>query len=155
MVWSGISICTTIVWSLTASSSSKTMCVLLFIMSLRELVFWGWWSMSLQTPLRCFMHLFSKSLGIALWCGGQLLNIFSFRSIALLVFGGRVRCIRWPSFALIRACHWRHVAGLCMLYKVNSASFHLLLPEFTYPSCSRHSSVRICMWNDLSYTVWR
>ena len=44
--------------------------------------------------LRCYLHLFSKSLSIVLRCGGLLLNaIFSFSS---------ARCIRWPGFALIR-----------------------------------------------------
>ena len=83
-------------WSLTANSSLKTMCVVLFSMSIRELVFWGWWSVYLCTPL-CYyvaiLHLFSQSLIIALRCGGLLLNIiFSFSS---------TRCIQWPGFALI------------------------------------------------------
>ena len=38
-------------WSLTASSPSKTMCMVLFPVPLRELVFWGWWSIYLLTPL--------------------------------------------------------------------------------------------------------
>ena len=64
---------------------------------------------------------------------GLLLNvIFSFL---------RARCIRWPGFCpdqtFLSLCHRRHVAALCMLYKVNSdlitvcsASFHLLLAEY-------------------------
>ena len=36
-----------LVWSLTASSPSNTMCVELSLVSRKELVFWGWWSASL------------------------------------------------------------------------------------------------------------
>ena len=46
---------TSLVWSLAASSPSKTMCVVLFLMSLRELVFWGWWNIHLWTPLCYFV----------------------------------------------------------------------------------------------------
>ena len=42
-------------WSLTAGSPSKTMCLVLSLVSLKELVFWGWWSVSLWTPLCCFV----------------------------------------------------------------------------------------------------
>ena len=83
-------------WSLTASSPSKTMCVVLFPVPLWELVFWGWWNAYLWTPLRYFvapMHLFSQSVSIILRCGAQLLNVtFNFLS---------VRCIRWPGFVPI------------------------------------------------------
>ena len=53
---------TSLAWSLTASSPSKTMCMMLFPVSLRELVFWGWWNVYMWTPL-CYwvaiLHLFS------------------------------------------------------------------------------------------------
>ena len=85
--------------SLTAGSSSKTICMRLSHVSLKEWVFRGWCSVSLWTPLCCFvaaMHLFSQSLSIVLRCGGLLLNvIFSYLG---------ARCIRWPGFALIRLC---------------------------------------------------
>ena len=101
------------------------MCVVLFPVSLRELVFWGWWNIYLWTPLCYFvaiLHLFSQSSSIVLLCGGQLLNVtFGFLS---------ARCILWPGFDLIRvSCHWRRVAGLRMLYKVNSSSNHCLFSE--------------------------
>ena len=77
---------------------SKTMCAVLSLVSLRELVFWGWRSVSWWTLLCCFiatMHLFSQSLSIVLMCGGLLLNlIFNYLMYC--------RCIRWPCFALIR-----------------------------------------------------
>ena len=107
-----------------------------FAVSLKEFLFWGWWSLFLWTPLYCFaasMHLFSQSLSIVLRCGGLLLNvIFSFSS---------ARCIRWPGFALIR--HFCRCAIDVMLLHcecckrlirtriiVCSVSFHLLLSEF-------------------------
>ena len=75
---------TFLAWSLTAVSPSKTMCVVLSPVPLKELVFWGGWSMSLWTPLCCFVatiHLFSQSLSIVLRCGGLVLKaIFSFSS---------------------------------------------------------------------------
>ena len=50
-------------WCLTGSIS-KTMWPVLSLVSLKELIFWGWWSVSLWTPLCCFVpntHLFSQS----------------------------------------------------------------------------------------------
>ena len=90
-----------------SSSPSKTMCVVLFPMSLRELVFWVWWNVYLWTPL-CYvvaiLNLFS--LSIVLLCGGQVLNVtFSFLS---------GRCIRWPGFVsiIVFCCHRRRELGL-------------------------------------------
>ena len=84
-------------WSLTAGSPSKTKCAVLSLMSLNELVFWGWWIVSLWTPLCCFvaiMNLFSQILEYCSPVFGQLLNvIFSFSS---------ARCIRWWGFVLFR-----------------------------------------------------
>ena len=65
-----------------------------------ELIFWDWWSMFLWTAL--LLHVWYAFvlpiLDVGLQCGGQLLNvIFSVSS---------ARCIRWPSFPLIRvSCH--------------------------------------------------
>ena len=116
-------------WSLTVSSP-KTMCVILFPMSLRELVFWGWWNVYLWTPL-CYyvaiLHLFSQSLSIVLRCGGQLLNV-TFTS-------GRL-CPD-PSFLLCRCFVWLGLVCRTRLIRtliiVCSASFHLLLLEFNIP----------------------
>ena len=86
---------TFLAWSSTAGSHSKTMCVVLSLVSLKELVFLGWWSLSLWIHLCCFvatMYLFSQSLSIrsAVW---GLHAIFNFLT---------AKCIRWPSVALIR-----------------------------------------------------
>ena len=141
---------TSLARSLTASSPSKTVCVLLFPVSLRELVFCGWWNQyprwrnkiffffffNLWTTLCYFvaiLHLFSKSFSIVLQCGGQLQNVtFSFLN---------ARCIRWPGFVRIRVscrsvidvvwlgfvwCTW----SILTLITVCSASFHLLSLEF-------------------------
>ena len=131
-------------WSLTAGSPSKTMCAVLSLVSLKELAFWGWWSVSLWTPLCCFvatMHLFSQSLstycssvlGSATECHLQLLERQVY-SVARLC----------PDQTFSSLCHRRHVAALCMLYKVNSNSNHCLFSEL--PSASvrvRHSKLRL------------
>ena len=115
------------------------MCVVLFLVSLQELGFWGCWSVSLWTPLCYFvdmMHLFSQCLNILQRCEGRLLNVtFTFLN---------ARCIRWPCFALIRvSCHCLIDVMLpdCVCCRrsirtqinVCSMSFHLLLPEFDKP----------------------
>ena len=101
------------------------MCMVLSPVFLKELVFGGWLSVPLWIPLCCFvasMHLFFQSLSIVLLCGGLLLNV-SFSSS---------RCI-WSDRTFL-SCHRRHVAALCMLYKVNSNSNHCLISEL--PSAS-------------------
>ena len=130
---------TSFAWNVTASSFSKTRCVVLFRTSLRELVFWGWWNVHLWTPLCYFvaiLHLFSQSLSIVLRCRGQLLNVtFSFLSD---------RCIRWPGFVPISvSCRcvidvvWLGLICCTRLIRtpitVCSASFHLFLLEFDIP----------------------
>ena len=96
-----------------------------------------WWNVYLSIPL-CYyvtiMLLFSQSLSIVLWFGGQLLNVIFSCSSA--------RCLRRIGISLIRVslslCHWRHVfwamnIGTRLIrirIRVCSASFHLLLPEF-------------------------
>ena len=160
---------TSFTWSLTSSSPSKSICVVLFLLSLRQLVHSGWWSVSLWTPLCYFvatMHLFSQSLSIIIRCVGQLLNVtFSIWSSM---------CIRWPWFAPIRvSC--RCVIDVVLLGWVCctrlirtritdcSMSFHLLLREFDIPelSCCRSSyievrSIKVHMWFKLPNTadVW-
>ena len=135
-------------------------------MSLRELVFWGWWNVYLWTPLCYFVaifHLFSQSLSIVLRCGGRLMNItFSFLS---------AMCIRLPGFALIRvSCRcvievmllsWVCCRRLIWtLITVFSVSFHLLLLEFEVSRCRTFQFARcflraqVRIWNDLPYTVF-
>ena len=63
---------TSVAWSLKASSPSKAMCVALYPVSLRQLVFWGRWNVYLWTPLCYFfaiLHSFSQSLSIVLPVG--------------------------------------------------------------------------------------
>ena len=109
---------------------------------LKELVFWGWWSMSSRTPLCCFtvtVHLFSQSLSIILRCGHLLLNvIFLDESILSL-------CLR------------RHVAALCMLYKVNSNSNHCLFSELPSASVRVRQTRAVAAAGPLEFEVskWR
>ena len=93
------------------------MCSVLSLVSLKKIGILRFVKRVLWTPMCCIvatMYLFSKSLNIVARCGGLLLNvIFSYSS---------ARCIPWLCFALIRlSCHCviRHVAAMCMLYKVN------------------------------------
>ena len=83
---------------MTENSPLKTMCMVLFHVSLREFVFLRLDKcIILWTPLcYCFgiLHLFSKSLSIVLPRGGQLLNV-TFRFLT-------ARCIRWPGLVQIR-----------------------------------------------------
>ena len=114
-------------------SPSKTMCVVLFPVSLRELVFWGWWNIYLWTPLCYFvaiLHLFSQSWSIVLRCGGhaaecllQLLELQVY-SVARL----------YPNQRILSLCHLRRVAELRLLYRFNSYSNHCLFNEL--PSAS-------------------
>ena len=120
------------------------------------------------------MHLFSHSLSIILRCVGLLLNVIFCFSWA--------RCIRWETF--LSLCHRRHVAALCMLYKVSSNLNHCLfsvLPfasvrvrhthalaaahpldsvEFEVSRCRRSQFSRCFLparnrvWNDLPYAVF-
>ena len=130
----------------------KSMCVVLFPVSLRELVFWGWWNVYLWTPLCFFVAiricspnpsvLFSGA-GVSCWMSPSA-------SWAPGVFGGPDK-----SFFL---CHRRRVAGqgctrlirtrLTRLYKVKSNSNYFLFSEL--PSAStrvRHSGVFIQYWS--------
>ena len=133
---------TFLAWSLTADSPSKTMCVVLSPVSLKEFVFWGWWSVSLWTPQCCvatihlsvasLLHAISQSLGIVL----RWEESADERHLQLLerqVYSVARLCSD-QTFLSFR--HRRHVVTLCMLYNVNSnlnhclVSFHLLLSEF-------------------------
>ena len=176
-----VSTSTSLAWSLKASSPSKTMCVILFPVSLRELVFWTWWNVYLWTPLCYFvaiLHLFSQSLSIVLWCGGQLLNVtFSFFSASCICM------VDWlcPDQNFLSLCHLLRAAGLIMLYKVNSNSNHCLFSEqqsvsprvrhtraaaaanpleFEVSRCRTSQFARsflpaqVRLWNDLPYNVF-
>ena len=118
-------------------------------MSLKELVFWGWWSVSLWIPLCYFvatMYLFSQSLNIVLRCCRLLLNVIFSCSSA--------RYIRWPGFALIRLSYCcvidvmlLHCVCCTRLIRIRinvcSVSFHQLLSEFDSPSCGSSSFIRV------------
>ena len=84
--------------SLTAGSPSKTMCMVLSPVSLKKLVFWGYLSVSLWTPLCCFvatMNFFSKSFSIVLrW--GVCCWMSSSASRAPCVSGGQA--LPWSDF---------------------------------------------------------
>ena len=125
---------TFLAWSLTANSHLKTMCVVLSLMSLEQLVFWGWWNVSFWTPV--FLHCYHAFvLLIFEYCSlvwGLLLNaIFSFSSTG---------CIWWSGFALIRvSCRvidvmLLHCVCCTRLFQtwiiVCRRSFHLLLSDF-------------------------
>ena len=127
----------------------KDKCWVLILVSLREFVFWGWWSVRLWAP-PCYyiaiIHLYSQSLSIVHFCGGQLLNVtFSF---------SRARCIWWLFFALIRVYNCCVINVMLLGYvcctrliqtqiTAYSAGFDLLLPEFDIPSCSSSSSIGV------------
>ena len=133
---------TSLEWSLTTSSHSKTMFVSRVSqrIDILRLVKWYLW-----TPLCYFvaiLHLFSQSLSIFLWCGSQLLNVtFSFlRARCLSIFGGlalSAMCIRWSGFVPISFCSyvievvWLGLVCcrrlILILITVCSTSFHLLL----------------------------
>ena len=138
------------------------MCAELSLVSLKELVFWGWWSVSLWTPLCYFVattHLFLKSFSIVLPCWGLLLNvIFSFSSS---------RCIRsiGSEFLVVvslkscrRVVQW---ASICFrqssTYRATTAAHPL---DFEVSRCRTSqfarcfSRAQTSVWNDLSYTVF-
>ena len=132
-----VSTSTSLAWSLTASSHSKTMCVVLFFVSLRELVFWGWWNVYLWTPLLLCLMLPILEYCSPVW--GQLLIVtFSFSSS---------RCIRepWSEFLVVMSSNptisflslWimllvyvRCTSLIRTRITVCSARFRLLLSEF-------------------------
>ena len=170
---------TSLAGSLTASSSSKSICVVLFPVSLRELVFWGLWKVYLWTPLcypRCYfafvlpiLEYCSPVWGLADECHLQLLE----RQVYPVA-----RLFHDQSF--LSFCHLRPVAWLSVVYKLNSNSNHCLFSELPSAStrdrytraagpahlfqfevsrcrtslcagCFLPDQVRI--WNDLPYTV--
>ena len=150
------------------------MCVVLFLVSLRKLLFCGWWNLYLWKPLYYFvaiLHLLSQFLSIVLRCGGQLLNVtFSFIESGL----ARLR----PDLSFLPEVIDVVWLG-CMLYKVNSNSNHCLLSEllsastrvrrnraaaaahpleFEESRCRKSQFARsslpaqVRLWNDLPYT---
>ena len=128
--------------SLTVSLHSKIMCVVLFLVSLKELVFWGSWLLSLLASLllRCYYTF--------------VLQIFEYCS---LVWGSAAEChlqlLELQVYSVARLCpdqcfllcHRRHVAALCMLYKVNSNSNHCLVSEFL--SASSRVRPQLILWS--------
>ena len=163
---------TFLAWSLTVGSHSKSMCVVLSPVSLNEFEFCGWWSVSLWTPLCCSLLLCScfPVWGSAAECHLQLLERQVY-SVARLC----------PDQIFLSLRHWRYVAALCKLYKVNSNSNHCLFIEFPsvsvrvrhtraataahplefevsrcrtskYARCFLPAQTRV--WNDLLYTVF-
>ena len=134
---------TFLAWSLTASSPSKTMCVVSSPVSLKKLVFWGWWSVSLWIPLCCFvatMHLFSQYLSIVLRWWGSAAKCH-LQLLERLVYSLARLC---PDQTFLSLCYLRHVTALCMLYKVNSNSNHYLFSDL--PSASvrvRHTRAAV------------
>ena len=125
----------------------ETMCVVLCAVSLRELVFWGWWNVYFWTPLCYFvaiLDLLSQSLSIVLRCGVTL---------TFLLWHGLCphrRRLMWPhtgphttfsqdfvlrvSFCCVvdeMLLGWICCTRLILTQiTVCSASFHLLLLEF-------------------------
>ena len=118
------------------------MCVALYPEYLIELIFWGWWidicgHLCVTSLLFCICSpnpwvLFS-GVGVSCW-----MSLSAYWRPG--VFGGQAlsaRCIRWPGFvpiSFLSLCHRRRVAGLSMLYKVNSNSNHRLFNKL--PSAS-------------------
>ena len=119
-------------WSLTEGLHSKTICAVLSLVSLKELLCWGWWIVSLWTPLSCFvvtMHLFSQSLSIILRCG-----VYCWMSSSATRVTVYSEDQAFPVQPFLSLCHRRHVAALCMLYKVNSISNHCVSSDLPSPS---------------------
>ena len=132
-------------WSLTPSSHLKTMCMVLFPVSVRKLVFWGSWNVHLWTPLYYFAFVFpipedcSSVWVSAAECRLQFLS---------------ARSIRWPGFVLIRvSCRcvidvillsWVYCKRLIRTpISVCSGGFHLLLLEFDIRGLRRSSSIGV------------
>ena len=119
------------------------------LVSLKEVVFWGWWSVSWWTRLGYFvdtMHLIFQSLSIILRCGGLQLNmIFSFSS---------AWWVQWPGFALIRVscrcainimllncvCCTRLIRTRITVFQWASICF---CQRSTYPRCVGSKSIRV------------
>ena len=127
-------------WSLTAGSPSKTMCAVLSLVSLKELVFWGWWSVSLWTPLCYFVVTMLLNSSPNLWVlfngvGCRLWNFHLHRSPAPGVFGGRAshklscRCV--INIMLLHCvCCTRLILTRIIVYSVR---YYLPLSEFDIP----------------------
>ena len=125
---------TSLAWSLTASSSSKTTCLVLFPVSLRELVFWGWWNVYLWTPvlLHCYCAFVLPILEYSSRVWGQVLKVtFSFSSTRCIQRIGapiRVSCCCVIDVALVGwACCTRLIRTRIT---VCSVSLHQLQLEF-------------------------
>ena len=100
---------TSLAWSLTACSHSKTMCMVLFPVCLRELVFWCWWNVYLWTPLCYFVSILHCSVnlwelfsdvGVSCWMSPSA-------SWAPCIFGGQA--LPWSEFLGVvssTSCCW-------------------------------------------------
>ena len=128
---------TSMEWSLTTSSTSKTTCVSLFAASITELFFGCWWSVSLWTHQCCYvatMHSSSQSSSIVLR-HGVTCWMSSAASRAPGVFGGKAmpwsedrscRCfidVLLLDFVRCPRLIWTRIT-------VCSVRFHIVLPEF-------------------------
>ena len=85
-----------------SSSHSKTMCVVLCLVSLSEQLFWGCWSVSFWTPLCYFIviiHFHSQSSSIGVQCGSQLIQLLEgqVRSVVRLSPGHSFLLVSWTS----------------------------------------------------------
>ena len=140
---------TSLEWSLTESSPSKTMCVglELYPVYLRELIFWVWWN-------NICGHLCVTSLLFYIWSPNHWVlfsgvGVSCWMSLSAswgaVVFSGqalRTRCIQWPGFvpiSFLSLCHRHCVAG----HRVTSNCNHCLFNKF--PSASnrvRHPELR-------------
>ena len=109
-----------------------TMCAVLSLVSLKESVFYGWWSISLWIPLcaSLLLCICSPNPWVFLSGMGVCCGISSSASRP----PGRQLTRLYPDQTFVSLCHRRLVAALCMLYKINSNSNHCLFSEL--PSAS-------------------
>ena len=138
---------------MTAGSPSKTMWVVLSPMSLKEFVLMLVKHVFVDTSvlLYCYsafvpliLEYFSPVWGSAAECHLQLLD-FQVYSVA--------RPCRDQTFLLL--CHQRHVAALCMLYKVNLYSNYCLLSELPSASLRVWHTPAVSVANPLEFEVSR
>ena len=128
-------------WSLTAGSPSKTMCMVLSPVSLKNYYFENGEAclcghLCIASLLLCICSpnpwVFSPMWGSAAECHLQLLGRQVY-SVARLC----------PDQTFLSLCHRRHVAALCMLHKVNSNLNNCLFRELPSASVRVLSSIRV------------
>ena len=108
-----------LLWSLTAGSPSKTMCAVLSLVSLKLRI----------GILRLVKRVFVVTSVLLRCYYAFVLPILEYCSP---LWGSAAAECHFQTF--LSLCHQRHVAALCMLYKVNSKSNHFLFSEL--PSAS-------------------